>query len=214
MTVSPCFMESSHCTSLVMVRLFEQEYCYGMKYKLRKTMIFDLIVTEMLCGLGLLLMSELFKPLLGRTRSRGKWWAAIRLSHRPEPSGHAIRGEVDGLDIGEQHGRRFVLLCQTHRLQRWPLTHLYKQERKRPIVVWRRFSRTQALLGRVIPGVDECRCWGWKGGVLCGCPPTPHSIGDPPRAPHVCCCCQKNWWVYVPRVQMDVSIERPCVCTR
>ena len=24
------------------------------------------------------------------------------------------------------------------------------------------------------------------------CPPTPHSIGDPPSAPHVCCCCQMN----------------------
>jgi len=29
-----------------------------------------------------------FKPLLGRTRSRGRCWAAIRLSHRSEPSDH------------------------------------------------------------------------------------------------------------------------------
>jgi len=33
------------------------------------------------------------------------------------------------------------------------LPHLYKQERKRPTPVWRRLSRTQAFLGRVIPGV-------------------------------------------------------------
>ena len=37
------------------------------------------------------------------------------------------------------------------------------------------------------------------------CPPTPHSIDDPPNAPHVCCCCQMNWWD-VRRVQMGVSI--------
>ena len=37
------------------------------------------------------------------------------------------------------------------------------------------------------------------------CPPTPHSIDDPPTAPHVCCCCQMNWWD-VRHVQMGVSI--------
>jgi len=40
-----------------------------------------------------------------------------------------------------------------------------------------------------------CWCRGWKDGVSWGCPTTPHSIGDPPTAPHVCCCCQMNWWV-------------------
>jgi len=68
----------------------------------------------------LLLLSKLFKPLLGRTRSRGRCWAAIQLSHRPEPSGHAVHGEVDGLDIGRQHGQRFVLLHHTHKPQRRP----------------------------------------------------------------------------------------------
>jgi len=57
-------------------------------------------------------------PLLGRTGSRGRCWASIGLSQRPEPSGHAAHEEVDGLDIGGQHGRRFVLLCHTHRPQR------------------------------------------------------------------------------------------------
>jgi len=33
------------------------------------------------------------------------------------------------------------------------IPHLYKQERERPTPVWRRLSRTQALLGRVIPAV-------------------------------------------------------------
>ena len=31
-------------------------------------------------------------------------------------------------------------------------------------------------------------------------------LGDPPRAPHFCYCCQRNWWVVVRRVQMGVSI--------
>jgi len=47
--------------------------------------------------LVLLLSSELFKPLLGRSRFRGRCWPAIQLSHRPEPPGHAVHGEVDGL---------------------------------------------------------------------------------------------------------------------
>ena len=61
-------------------------------------------------------LSEFFLyPLLGRVIFRGRCWAAIRLFHRPEPSGRAVRGEVDGLDIGGRHGRRFVLLRHTHR---------------------------------------------------------------------------------------------------
>jgi len=85
------------------------------------------------------------------------------------------------------------------------ILHLYKQEQKRSTPVRRRLSRTQALLGRLIPG-GGCRCRGCKCGVLWGCPPTPHSIADPPSAPHACCCCQMNWWVVVRRVQMGVSI--------
>jgi len=41
-------------------------------------------------------LSELLKSLLGRTRSRSRCGAAIRLSHRPELSDHAVHGEVDG----------------------------------------------------------------------------------------------------------------------
>ena len=51
-----------------------------------------------------------------------------------------------------------------------------------------------------------CRCRGWKCGFLWDYPPTPHSIGDPPSAPHIRCCCQMNWWDVVRRVQMGVSI--------
>ena len=37
-------------------------------------------------------LSTSWNPLLGRTRSRGRCWAAIQLSHRPAPSGHAVHG--------------------------------------------------------------------------------------------------------------------------
>ena len=63
-------------------------------------------------------LSQFFKPLPGRTRSRRKCGATVRLSHHPNPSGRAVHEEVDGLDIGGQHGWRFVFLCHTHRLQR------------------------------------------------------------------------------------------------
>jgi len=116
---------------------------------------------ELHCGnvkenLLLHLLSGFFKPLLGLTRSRGRYWAAIRLSHRPEPSGPVVHDEVDGLDIGGQHCRPFVLLRHTHRSQ--PIctsrshAHLYKQDQKRPTLVRRRLSRTHSVNGRVIPG--------------------------------------------------------------
>ena len=50
---------------------------------------------------------------IGRTRSLDRCWAAIRLSHHPGLSGHAVHGEVDGLDIGGQQGRRSALLRHT-----------------------------------------------------------------------------------------------------
>jgi len=56
----------------------------------------------------------------------------IEPSGRPEVSGHAVRGEVNGLDIGGQHGRWFVLLRHTHRPQKEAIPRLYKHERKRP----------------------------------------------------------------------------------
>jgi len=50
------------------------------------------------------LLSQFFYPLLGRTIYQSRCRAAFRLPHRPEPSGHAVNGEVYGLDIGGQHG--------------------------------------------------------------------------------------------------------------
>jgi len=61
-------------------------------------------------------------------------------------------------------------------------------------------SDTIAEAVKPYPGLS----WeGYSGGVgtgvgdenaesLGGYPPTPHSFGDPPTAPHVCCCCQMN----------------------
>jgi len=60
-------------------------------------------------------------PLLGRTGSRGRCWAAIRLSHHPKSSDRAVHGDVDGLDIEGRHGRRFVLLRHIHKPQKGPI---------------------------------------------------------------------------------------------
>jgi len=93
------------------------------------------------------------------------------------------------------------------------ITHLYKQERKRPTQVGRRLNQTQALLGRVIPG-GGCQCRGWKCKVVWGFRSTPHSIGDPLTAQHVCCFRQMNWWDVVWRLQMGVSLWAAVHCTR
>jgi len=74
-------------------------------------------VPECLCRLFFVVWASFYCPLLGRTRSRGRCWAAIRFFYRPEPSVH---GEVEELDIRGQHGRRFVLLHHIYRLQRKP----------------------------------------------------------------------------------------------
>jgi len=93
-----------------------------------------------------------FYPLLGRAGLWGRCWAAIRLSHRPEPSGRAVRVRSmdwtleDDMDNG-------LFFCATLTGPRGGHTRLYQQERKRPTPVRRRLSRTQAFLGRVIPGV-------------------------------------------------------------
>ena len=100
----------------------------------------------------LLLLSEFFYPLLSRARFRGRCWAAIRLSQRPEPSGRVVRGgSMDWTFLG-QHGRRFVLLRHTHRPQR--RTYPICTSRLQPVAqpVRRRLIRIQALLGRDIPG--------------------------------------------------------------
>jgi len=67
----------------------------------------------------LLLIKRVLLSTANPPRYRGRCWAAIRLSHRPEPSGRVVRGEVGALDIGGRHGRRFVLRL-THRPQRRP----------------------------------------------------------------------------------------------
>ena len=136
-------------------------------------------------------------------RYRGRCWAAIRLSHRPEPSGRVVRGGIDGLDSGTQHGRRFVL-SHTHSPQRRPYPYCTGRSgnvRHRWGGGW---AGPRLFLGGSFR-VCVYRCLELKCGVLWGCPPTPCSIDDTPTAPHVCCC-QKNWSVVVRRVQMGVSI--------
>ena len=80
------------------------------------------------------------------------------------------------------------------------IPHLYKQEQKRSTPVRRRFSRTQAVLGRIIPR-ELYRYLESKCGVLWGCLATLRSIDDPPTAARLllfleklmsCCAAGKN----------------------
>jgi len=136
----------------------------------------------------------------------GPWWlcATLLLQHPSQSQqttsrvrrvmSTTILGVVDGLDFERQHTPRFVLLRNTHELQR----------RSRPIWVSRSGKVRQRcgcswagptlfLEGSFQEG--GCRCRKCKCGVLRGCtyPTTPHSIGDPPSAPRVSYYCQLNW---------------------
>jgi len=72
------------------------------------------------CFLIIIVWACPFCPPLSQTRSRVRCWAANRLPHHPERSGRAVHGEVDGLDIGRQHGQRFDMLRHTHKPQKRP----------------------------------------------------------------------------------------------
>jgi len=75
-------------------------------------------------------------------RYRGRYWAAIRLSHRPEPSGRVVRG---GRWIGQWRTTLSTVCSAPHsQAAEEALPNLYRQERKRPTPVRRRLSRTQA----------------------------------------------------------------------
>ena len=50
------------------------------------------------CCFFFVVWASSFNPLLGCTRSLGRYWAAIQFFPHPEPSGHMFHGKVDGLD--------------------------------------------------------------------------------------------------------------------
>ena len=105
---------------LFLLAVYSKIWCYNVFIFLPLPNSCWLCLSINTCSVLLLLLSQFFWPLLGRTKSRDRCWAAIRLSHRPELSGRAVHEEVDGLDIGGQHGRRLILLRHTHRPQRRP----------------------------------------------------------------------------------------------
>ena len=106
--------------------------------------------------LPLLLLSQLFKPLLGRTRSRARCWAAVRMSHCPEPSGHAVNWERRWIGHWRTTWSTVCSSAPHSHAAKEVIPHLYRQERKRPTPVRRPLSRTQG---------SGCRCRRWKCGV-------------------------------------------------
>jgi len=89
------------------------------------------------------------------------------------------------------------------------IPHLCKQERKRPIPVRRRLSRTQALLGRVIPG----RCVPVSKMESRSVLQPLRIICDPPRAQHSWCCYQMSCCATGTNGCLDFR-QAPCVYTR
>jgi len=92
---------------------------------------------------------------------------------------HAVHEEVNGSDILGQHGRWFVLLRHTHRPLWRPYLICTSRSGKRLTPARRQLSQTQLFLGGSFQ-----RGGGWCAESV-GCLPAPHSIGDPPSAPHM-----------------------------
>jgi len=100
-----------------------------------------------------------------------------------------------------------LVFCATLAGRRWRHTPFVQTEAETPNTSEQVVKLVPGFVWEVLSPGNGCRCQDLKWGVLWGCPPTPHAIGDPPNPLHVCCCClQKNWWVDVRRVQMGVSI--------
>jgi len=60
-----------------------------------KNLAINTIARFALVGISFIVWASSFNPLLGLTRSRGRCWAAKRLSsHHPEPSGRAAHGRA------------------------------------------------------------------------------------------------------------------------
>ena len=136
-----------------------------------------------LCIVLFFRLSEFFHPLLGRTRFRGRCWAAIPLSHRPESSAvQSVRRSMDcTLEDNMVDGLFFCATLTGRRGGHTPFVQAGAET-----------SDTGAEAVESDPGSSweghsgrgGYRCLELKCGVLWGCPPT---------APHVCCCCQKKW---------------------
>jgi len=110
------------------------------------------------------------------------------LSHRPEPSGRAVHEDVDGWDIGGQHGPWFVLVRHTHRPKRRSgHTPFVQAGSEKPDTGAEAVKPDTGSFGRVTP-----RGWVLVSGIkkwsLVGFSAHPHSTGDLLIALHVCCC--------------------------
>ena len=84
-------------------------------------------------------------------RYQDRCWAAIQLSHRPEPPGRVVCG---GPWIGQWRTTWSTVCSAPHsHAADEAIPHFYRQERKRLTPVRKRLTWTQAFLGRVIPGM-------------------------------------------------------------
>jgi len=71
------------------------------------------------------------------------------LPHRLETSGRAIHVEIDGLDIGGQHGSMVCSSSPHSQAADAAISHLYKQKGERPTPVGRREGRSRGMAAGV-----------------------------------------------------------------
>ena len=95
---------------------------------------------------------------------------------------------VDEMDNEGQHGRRSVPLHYTHKSQKSDTTLVSRRGNVRHQCRGGQAGPTRCLAGLFQGAGSRMKVWGLV--VLSN-----HSAfhcGDPPRAPHFCCCCQMN----------------------
>jgi len=113
------------------------------------------MISNVLLNKKLRIVALSFEPvvekLLGCTRSRGRCWAANRMSHHPEPPGRAFHGRSINWTLKDNMFDG-LFFCATLTGRKGGHTHLCKQKQKRTTPVRKRLSRTHAVLGRAIPG--------------------------------------------------------------
>ena len=131
-------------------------------------------------------------------------------SHSNVSSSRTVRpcSPWGGRWIGHWRATRSTVCSSGPRLQAAEkvISHLYKQEWKRPTPVRRRLSRTQSVLRRVI--LRSCLLVSGmklRSVTRLSNHSASHWWSTECAARSVCCCCQINWWVVVRLTQMGVS---------
>jgi len=153
--------------------------CYSLRVR-AKMRLWALFTINLLLSFEWVFLISTASP----PRYRGRCWAAIQLSHRPELSGCVVRGEVNGLDSEGRHGRRFVLR-HTHRPQRRPYPISTGRKAVEPDPDYRLATQWQRSCLQQAPQCSAGVCWvvGLRQHFCCRT--LRRAFDDPPYAEHI-----------------------------